>query len=164
VAEIVVFGFPKIKDADDALPTLDALQRERLIALVDWARVERHDDGKVDVRQGHNTTAAGAGGGALWGILIGMLFLMPFAGALIGGVFGALTGAVTDYGINDRFIHDVAAKLQPGTSALFLYVTQMTDDKVIGRLKDYQPTLIRTSLSNEAEQKLREAMQATVPA
>jgi uncharacterized membrane protein len=159
VPDLVVLGFPKMEIADEVVNKLDELHREGLIQLADWARVIRHDDGKVDVRQAHNTTAAGAAGGALWGMLIGLIFLMPLAGLAIGGAVGALTGRLADYGIDDKFVKDLAKQIQPGTSALFLYVVQATTDKVVDRLKEYQPTLLRTSLSQDAEEKLRAAIQ-----
>jgi len=74
MAELVVLGFSNMHAADDVMVTLDGLQRENLVQITDWARVVRHDEGKVDVRQGHSTAAAGAGTGALWGMLIGLLF------------------------------------------------------------------------------------------
>jgi uncharacterized membrane protein len=159
MADLVVLGFPTMSAADEVIPQLDSLQREQLLRLADWARVIRHDDGKVEVRQAHNTAAAGAASGALWGMLIGLIFLMPFVGALIGGATGALTGALSDYGIDDKFIKDLSQQIKPGTSALFLYVASATPDKVIDRLRQYQPTLLRTSLSQDAEERLRSAMQ-----
>ncbi|MBV9598941.1 MAG: DUF1269 domain-containing protein [Chloroflexi bacterium] len=132
--------------------------------MADWARVSRHEDGRVDIRQAHNTTGAGLTGGALWGALFGLIFLMPLAGMVIGGAIGALTGALSDYGINDRFIKDLGQQITPGHSALFLYVVKATPDKVIERLREYQPTLIRTTLSEDAEAKLRAAMEVKTPA
>jgi uncharacterized membrane protein len=161
MADLVVLGFPTMAAADEVIPQLDSLQREQLLQLADWARVIRHDDGKVEVRQAHNTTASGAAGGALWGMILGLIFLMPLAGALIGGAFGALSGALRDYGIDDKFVKDLGNQLKPGTSALFLYVVSATPDKVVDRLRDYHPTLLRTSLSRDAEERLRSAMQST---
>ena len=63
-------------------------------------------------------------------------------------------------GIDDKFIKDVGGQLKPRTSALFLNVVQATTDRVIGRLKQYQPTVLRTSLSHDVEDQLRSAMQA----
>jgi uncharacterized membrane protein len=164
VAEIIVLGFPSVEAADDVAPQLNAMQREGLIDLVDWARVARHPDGKVDIKQGHSTTAAGAAGGALWGMLFGLIFLMPLGGMVIGGATGALMGKLADYGIDDKFIKDLSKQIAPNTSALFLYVNRATSDKVIERLRPFQPKLLHTSLSQEAEDKLRTAMQSSTPA
>jgi uncharacterized membrane protein len=159
MAELVVLGFKDMPTADLAVTEVEAMQREQLITLADWARVIRREDGKVDVRQATNTAGAGAGGGAFWGLLFGLIFLMPFAGAAIGAAVGAIAGAMADIGIDDKFIKDLGKQITPGTSALFLYVTEATTDRVVERLRQYEPTVLRTSLSAEAEQKLRAQME-----
>jgi len=158
VPELIVLGFKNTTTADEVIPEVEAIQREQLLQLADWARVIRREDGKVDVRQATSTTGAGAAGGALWGMLFGLLFLMPLAGLAIGAATGALMGKLADYGIDDKFIKEVGSKITPGTSALFLYVVQATNDKVIERLRPYDPELLRTSLSADAEARLREAL------
>ncbi len=92
MAELIVLGFPRMETADKIVPELAVLNREGLIDLADWARVIRHEDGRVDERQGTCTTSAGAVSGALWGMLFGLLILSPIASALIGSVTGALIG------------------------------------------------------------------------
>jgi uncharacterized membrane protein len=161
--ELIVLSFDRIDTADNVVPEIQAMQREGLLDLADWARVIKRDDGKIDVRQATSTAGTGAAGGALWGLLFGLLFLMPLAGLAIGGITGALLGKLADYGIDDKFIKQVGSQITPGTSALFLYVVRATNDKVIERLKPYQPTLMRTSLSQDAEEKLRAAIQTPTP-
>ena len=154
--ELIVLGFSRSTAADEVIPEVQAMQRENLLQLADWARVIRREDGKVDIRQGAgSTTGTGAATGALWGMLFGLIFLMPFAGLAIGAASGALIGKLSDYGIDDKFIKDLGKQIQPGTSALFLYVVQATTDRVVDRLRSYEPTLLRTSLSEEAEARLR---------
>jgi uncharacterized membrane protein len=161
MAELIVLGFKDETTADTAIGELENMQRENLIVLADWARVIRRPDGKIDVRQATNTAGTGAAGGALWGTLFGLIFLMPLAGAAIGAATGALMGALSDYGIDDKFVKDIGQKITPGTSALFLYIVQATTDRVVDRLKELQPEILRTSLSQEAEEKLRQSMQQT---
>jgi uncharacterized membrane protein len=160
MAELVVLGFKDMVTADKVVTELEQMQREGLITLADWARLIRREDGKNDVRQAVNTAAGGALGGAFWGMLFGLLFLMPLAGAAIGAAVGALGGAMADIGIDDKFIKDVGSKITPGTSAVFLYVVQATTDRVIERLKQYNPEILRTSLSQDAEDKLKATMQS----
>jgi uncharacterized membrane protein len=144
--------------ADTVIPELQSMQREGLIELADWARVIRRPDGKIEVRQATSTAGMGAAGGALWGMLFGLLFLMPIAGLAIGAVTGAIMGKLADYGIDDKFIKEVGNQITPGSSALFLYVVRATTDKVIDRLRPFDPALLRTSLTEDAEERLREAM------
>jgi uncharacterized membrane protein len=164
VAELVVLGFKSVSTADEVVPQMQTLQAEGLINLVDWARVIRRPDGKIEVRQATSTTGAGAAGGALWGMLFGLLFLMPLAGLAIGAATGAIMGKLADFGIDDKFIKEVGSQITPGSSALFLYVAEVTTDKVLDRLRPYGPTLLRTSLSHDAEEQLRAAMQEQPPA
>ena len=160
MAELMVLGFKDMTTADQVIPELQAMQSEGIMQLADWARVIRRPDNKIEVRQAQSTTGAGAAGGALFGGLIGLLFLMPLAGAAVGAATGAIMGHFADYGISDKFIKDVGSQISPGSSALFMYVAQMTEDKAIERLKKFQPTLLRTSLSEEAEMRMRSAMES----
>jgi uncharacterized membrane protein len=60
---------------------------------------------------------------------------MPLAGAAIGAASGAIGGKLTDIGINDKWMKDVAAAIQPGTAALFLLIRKVTADKVLKGLR-----------------------------
>jgi uncharacterized membrane protein len=164
VAELIVLGFKNQSTADEVVPQLQTMQAEGILSLADWARVIRREDGKIDVRQAASTAGAGAAGGALLGMLLGLLFLMPLAGMAIGAATGAIAGKFADYGIDDKFIKELGNQIKPGTSALFLYVVQATPDKAIDRLKQYEPTVLRTSLSHDAEERLRAAMQVQTTA
>jgi uncharacterized membrane protein len=157
--DLIVLGFKDTTQADAAVTELEQLQREGLITMADWARVIRRPDGKTDVRQAVNTTGAGALGGTFWGMLFGLIFLMPLAGAAIGAATGALMGKFTDVGIDDKFIKGLGEQITPGTSALFVYVVQATADKVLERMRRFEPGVLRTSLSEDADARLRQALQ-----
>jgi uncharacterized membrane protein len=113
-----------------------------------------------------NTTKAGAVGGAFWGALIGLIFLMPLAGAALGAAGGAVGGALTDLGINDKFMKETAAAIQPGTAALFVLLRKVTADKVLEGLKGEGGTVLKTSLDHTKEAALQTALagvKAVVP-
>ena len=102
-----------------------------------------------------------------WGALIGLIFLMPLAGAALGAAGGAVGGALTDLGINDKFMKDTAAAIQPGTAALFVLIRKVTADKVLEGLKGEGGTVLKTSLDHTKEVALQAALagvQAAVPA
>jgi uncharacterized membrane protein len=61
--------------------------------------------------------------------------------------------------INDKFLNDVAAALQPGTAAVFALVRRSTPDKVQQALLPYEPTIVRTSLSTGEESELVRRLQ-----
>ena len=166
MSSLVMLGFDGLHTADEVLNKLRSLQQEYLIDLEDACVVERESDGKVHIKQAVNLTALGAasGGshGALWGMLFGLLFLNPLAGMAIGAVAGAgagaLSGSLSDYGIRDDFIKKIAETIPPNASALCILFRSVTEDKVIPVLEPYKPRVLRTSLSNEQESKLRLAL------
>jgi uncharacterized membrane protein len=160
VAELIVLGFKDMTTADEAVNELDQMQKESLISVADWARVIRRQDGKVDIRQAHSPAAAGALGGTFWGLLFGLIFFVPLFGLAIGAAMGAMTGALTDVGIDDKMIKDLGKQIVPGSSALFIFVIEATGDKVTERMRQYEPEVLRTSLSNDAEEKLKQALAA----
>lgn len=163
MSDLVVLGFDGLHTADEVLNKLRSLQKEHLIDLEDSCVVEREQDGQIHVKQAVNLTALGAktGGlwGALWGTLVGLLFMSPLAGlalgAAVGAGTGALSGSLADYGIDDDFVTNLGKTIPPGSSALFVLVRSATEDKVYPELEPFKPRVLRTSLSNEAEQKLK---------
>lgn len=96
-------------------------------------------------------------GAAFWGMFLGLLFLVPFLGAAIGAAMGALSTSMIDMGISDQFIDDVKKKVTPGTSALFLLMSDDSHvDRVKSALENLKPELVASNLSAEQEAKLRE--------
>jgi len=167
MAELVVIAFPTEAKAEEVRQKLFAMQKEYLIELGDAVIAVKNDQGSIKLNQLLNTTAAGAVSGAFWGSLIGLIFLMPVVGAAIGAASGAIGGKLTDIGINDKWMKDVAAAIQPGTAALFLLIRKVTADKVLERLKGEGGTVMQTSLDHTKEAVLQEALagiQATAPA
>src|SRR5499433_1237660 len=166
MSNLVVLDFDGMHTADEVLNKLRSLQKEYLIDLEDACVVEREKSGKVYLKQAVNLTRVGAatGGstGALWGAIVGLLFLNPLAGmalgALAGAGAGALSGSLTDYGIRDDFIKKLSQTIPAGSSALFVLFKSITEDKVLPEIEPYKPRVLKTSLSNEAEAKLKAAL------
>jgi uncharacterized membrane protein len=163
MSNLVVLGFDGIHTADEVLNKLRSLQKEYLIDLEDACVVERLENGQVFINQAVNLTALGAaaGGssGALWGALVGLLFLNPLAGMAIGAItgagVGALSGSLRDYGIRDDFVKKLGDTIPPKSSALFVLFRSATEDKVLAEIQPYKPRILKTSLSHEAEQRLK---------
>ena len=93
-----------------------------------------------------------------WGLLFGVLFFVPFFGLAIGAGLGALMGKVTKSGIDSAFQEQVRDLLKPGTSALFLMVEKVTPDKAVEALSKFGGTVLKTSLSKDAEKELQESL------
>jgi uncharacterized membrane protein len=159
LSNLVVMGFDSADKADLVLHKLASLQKEHLIDLEDAAVVVRGDDGKCQVKQAVNLTAAGAASGSFWGLLIGLLFMHPLLGVIAGTAAGAISGSLADFGINDAFIKELGETLQNGSSALFILVRKATPDKVIDEIRDYDAKILHTSLSIKEETALKEALE-----
>ena len=167
MSDLVVIAFPTEAKAEEVRQKLLAMQKEYLIELGDAVIAVKDSNGNIKLNQLINTTAAGAVTGAFWGSLIGLIFLMPLAGAALGAASGTLSGYLTDIGINDKWMKETAAAVQPGTAALFVLVRKVTADKVLDRLKGEGGTVLKTSLDHTKEAALQAALaevKAAVPA
>lgn len=161
MSDLVVIVYPTEARAEEMRQKIISLQKEYLIEIGDAAIAVMHEGGKVKLNQLLNTTALGAASGSFWGLLIGAIFLMPVFGVAIGAASGALGGALTDYGVNDGFMKELSANLQPGNAALFLLIKKMTGDKVLEAIKGTGGVVLKTSLDHSREQALRDALAGT---
>ena len=166
MSELVVVGFDNPEEADRVLVKLNSLQKEYLVDLEDAVVVVRDASGKVHLKQSVNLTAIGVTSGLLsggiCGGLVGLLFLNPLAGFAIGGAIGAgagaLSGSLSDYGIDDNFIKSLGETIPNNSSALFVLIRKVQPEKVMAELHGLQGRVIKTSLSPEQEEKLRQAL------
>ena len=158
MANFVAIQYDTAEKAEEVRKKLLKLQRDYLIDLEDAVVAVKDENGKVRLNQPVNLTAAGAVSGGFWGSLIGLLFLNPLLGAAVGAGAGAVSGALTDLGINDKFMKELAAGLQPNSSVLFLLVRKATPDKVLPEVREYGGKILQTNLSHESEARLQAAL------
>jgi uncharacterized membrane protein len=163
MSDLVVITYPDETMAAKVMTTLGQLQKEYLIDLDDAVYVTKDASGKVSLHQSSNLEAVGAASGALWGMLFGLLFFVPIAGLAIGATAGWLGGKFTDYGIDDKFVKQLSAAMGPNTSAIFAVVRRVSADKVVPEISRYGGTVMKTSLSKEAEERLQAALGSTLP-
>jgi uncharacterized membrane protein len=164
MSNLVGIAYPDEATAQEVARTLAELQTEHSIELDDLVVAVREDNGKVKLRQNFHPAAAGAAGGALWGGLIGLIFLAPLLGMAVGAAAGGASGALVDVGVDDKFMKELGSKLQPGGAALFVLVRRSTPDKVLPRVSQYGGDVLHTSLSEDAENTLRDALREGSPA
>ena len=158
MSNLVAIAFPDRATAEELMGKLATLQKEHAIELEDAVVVTRDDKGKVKLHQSNKLAAGGAVGGALWGGLIGLIFFVPLFGMAIGAATGAATGALTDVGVDDNFMKDLGAKLQPGGAAVIVLVHRSTPDKVLPEISRYGGEVIQSSLSDDVEAHLQAAL------
>jgi uncharacterized membrane protein len=151
MSDLVVIAFPTEAKAEEVQQKLLAMQKDYLIEMGDAVIAVKDANGHIKLNQLINTTAAGAVSGTFWGALIGLIFLMPLAGAAIGAASGAIGGALTDIGLDDKWMKETAAAIQPGTAPLFVLVRKVTADKVLEALKGEGGTVLKTSFDHTKE-------------
>jgi uncharacterized membrane protein len=159
VANLVAIAYDDLGTAQRVMGTVGELVKEHSLDVEDAVIVEKQQDDKIKLHQ-PSMAGAGAAGGALWGGLIGLIFLMPLFGMAIGAASGAMAGKASDYGIDDNFMKELGGKLQPGNAAIFVLVREATRDKVIPEISKYGGHVVQSSLSNEQEAALQEALDA----
>lgn len=72
---------------------------------------------------------------------------------------GAISGKLSDIGISDNFMKELGETFQPRTSALFVLVRKATPDKVLEELKEFKGKVLKTSLTKDKEEELRQVLE-----
>jgi uncharacterized membrane protein len=157
MANLVAIAYDDVDQAKQVTQTLGELMKEHSLELEDVVIVEHREDGKIKLHQ-PSMAGLGAAGGALWGGLIGLIFFVPLFGAAIGAASGAAAGALTDRGIDDNFMKELGDKLPQGGAAVFVLVREATADKVVPEVAKFGGHVIQSSLSNEQETALQDAL------
>ena len=158
MADLIAIGYPDETTAIQAEEEAQRLAADLIIQPDAIAAIVRTKDGKFKVTTNHHVVGAGASYGMLWGLLFGVLFFVPVFGMAIGAGLGALMGKLEKSGIDKEFQKQVRGLLQPGTSALFLVVEKVTPDKAVEALSKYGGTVLKSSLTREAERELQEEL------
>jgi uncharacterized membrane protein len=161
MADLIAIGYPDETTAALASEEVMRLSQDLIIEPDAVATIVRDKEGKYHVSTSHHPVGGGATWGMFWGLLFGMLFFVPVFGMAVGAGLGALFGKIEKSGIDKQFQQQVRDMIQPGTSALFVVVEKVTPDKAVEGLSQYGGTVLKSSLSKEAESELQEALHGT---
>jgi uncharacterized membrane protein len=132
--DLTIFTFNSTTGAEAMLKTLQDLQNDNFIEIMDAVTVIKDSAGHVQVYQPLEIgPGKGAAFGALTGTIVGLLG--GPSGALVGLVSGAVTGgaaaAVIESGLPQDDIRAMAVdELRPGESALMVYVDEVWMDQL----------------------------------
>ena len=157
MSNLVAIAYDDVDQAQEVTNTLGQLMKEHSIELEDAVIVEHRPGGKIKLHQ-PSMAGLGAASGALWGGLIGLIFFVPLFGLAIGAASGAAAGALSDHGIDDKFMKELGNKLPEGGAAVFVLVREATADKVVPEISRFGGHVIQSSLSNDQETALQEAL------
>src|SRR6476620_2198757 len=158
MSTLIAIGYPDETTATAAADKAEELASELIIQPDAIAVIRRDVNGKYHVTTSHHPVAGGTTWGMFWGLLFGLLFFVPVFGMAIGAGLGALMGKVEKVGIDKQFEARVRDLLQPGTSALFLVVEKVTPDQAVEALSKFGGTVLKSSLSKDAEAELQEEL------
>lgn len=161
MSDLIAIGYPDETTAARAAETARELAADLVIEPDAIATIVRDKEGSFHVGTSHHPVGAGASWGVFWGLLFGVLLFVPVLGMAVGAGLGALMGKVAKSGIDQSFQDQVRDLLQPGTSALFLIVEKVTPDKAVDALSEYGGTVLKSSLSKDAEAQLQDALHGT---
>jgi len=158
VSTIIVITFDNAEEAPKVRETLRQVEHGGYLNLDDSAVVVRDEDGKFHTKdQLDRGIKTGAGLGAILGLFIALVFA-PLAGLILGAALGGLIGKTFDLGISKKFIKDVEAEMQPGTSAIFFIVRDADPAMALAALKPYKGTVYHTSLDPDDEEHLQKIL------
>jgi uncharacterized membrane protein len=157
LTDMLVLAFDGEDTASKVKDKLIDLDKQYLLGLDQVVEVVRKSDGQVKIKQEHRFTGIAALGGAFWGLLVGIIFFIPVVGVAVGAITGAIVGHFAHYGISKDFMKQIEQAVQPGDSALFILAENVKIDRVVPMLEPFHPRVLRTSLSLDQEQKLKEA-------
>ena len=153
--DLIAIGYDDTTTALSAMDEVGHLAQDLIIQPDAVAAIIRNQDGKFRTVTNQHEVGAGATWGMFWGLLFGILFFVPIFGMAIGAAFGALGGKMAKDSISKDFQDQVREALQPGTSALFMVVEQMSTDKALDGLSKFGGNVIKTSLSDEDEAEIQ---------
>jgi len=153
---LLVITFKNIDGAGQVLEALEAEEHDHDISLDDTAVVRKDQDGTIHVdNEVDRGVKVGAIGGGLLGLVVGFLFGGPIASLALGTIAGALGGDLANLGIDQRFIDDVSAELEPGGSALFVMVREADPEATAAALAPFEGQIYYTNLPSDTEAELR---------
>ena len=156
---LAVWRFPAPGAAEDALPQLERIVGECSAGVDDAALVSWPPGRRTPATRDLGTlTGPGRLWHGFWGMFLGLIFLTPLAGPAFGAAAGALAGSRADFGVADDFVKRVRESVTPGTSAIFLLSARACADHVAVGLDGLAVEVLRSELSVEQEQYLRDAL------
>lgn len=157
MTDMIVLAFNTEEGADKAKEKVIEVGSQYMFGLHQMVEVVRKADGQVKIKEEPRLTGLAALGGAFWGLLVGFIFFIPLVGIAVGAATGALFGHLEKYGFSKAFMDQIKEAVQPGNSALFLVADNVKVDRLTPALASLNPKVLRTTLSAEQEEKLRQA-------
>jgi uncharacterized membrane protein len=159
MSSLLALVFDNPFTAEEARVTLHRMGANGLNDIDETALLVKEKNGKVRVSQDFIMITHERGAGhALGLVLAAVAETMP--GIVLGQTGLQLIRKLTDNGITNRFINQIRAELQPGTSTLLLLVRSDRErrQKIIEFMRYFKPKLVETDLPRELEDDVYESL------
>jgi uncharacterized membrane protein len=157
--ELILAVYPDPDRAPDVLKVLQRQIADKSLQVRDAAAICRDAQGRTTISEPFDVSA---GQGSLFGAIVGGVvgLLGGPAGMVVGAVAGAATGGLvakgTDQGFEDRFLGEIKAALQPGSSALLALVEEPWSQALVEALSEPRMRLLRNVLKEDVIKRLTE--------
>lgn len=157
-SNIVIVTFEDMETAGQVLKSIEAMDKENLVALKDAAVLVKDENGKVEVKETEDvSTRRGVVTGGTLGLIVGLIVGGPVGGLVVGGALGALAAKKIDLGISDDKIVAFEEEMKNGTSSLFLQFTSAEKKEwLIALVRDSGGKIVEIELSDDAELDINE--------
>ncbi|MFD8204941.1 DUF1269 domain-containing protein [Streptomyces sp. NPDC059695] len=164
MSELIVIGYDDHAAATKAFREVQRLRDDHVVDLNGLAVVRVDEDGEthVDTPARKEEIAVSATAGALWGMVFGMLILTPGIG-VVGAALGGLIGKLTQMGVDSGFRKKVSDLLAPGSAAVVIMASKITEDRFAAAMEPFGGTVLKTSLPAESERELAEQLAGPTP-
>ncbi|ROQ26860.1 putative membrane protein [Streptomyces sp. PanSC19] len=164
MSELIVIGYDGHEVATKAFKAVQALRDDHVVELKGLAvvRVDQDGDTHVDTPARREEIALSATAGALWGMVLGILVLTPGIG-VVGAALGGIIGKLTQMGVDNGFRKKVSDLLEPGSAAVVILASKITEDRFAAAMEPFGGTVLKTSLPEESERELAEQLAGPAP-
>jgi|ERR1043165_4225447 uncharacterized membrane protein len=165
-AHLWAVGFDDVARADQVREKITELgwgagRADKYLVLLDIAVVIRRPDGSFLFKPEHNGAAENIVGTTILGCLAGLMFGAPVTGAAIGTLLGGV-GVATNaaVGIDDNFVREVKALMQPGSSFLFVLDEVGDMDVILHAIRGLGGKIVKTNVDLDQAKLIQSALSA----
>ena len=157
MAAVLAIGYPDEGTAAQAAAQLRKLRSDLGLEPDAFAVITHTAQGEYRATTSHCSVEEGGGWGMLWGLLFGLSFFVPVCGVAVGLDRGRVLGKIEKSGINRAFQQQVRDMVTPGSSALFLLVSDADAERALALL-GARGHVVEVPLSDQQEARLRQAI------
>jgi uncharacterized membrane protein len=161
-AHLWAIGYDDVARAEQLRSEMIKLGNKHTLTLLDTAVAVRHRDGVVTLDGEPLEPALNFGGHSFASFLAGLaLAAPPLTGAAVDSLTRGTGGAAAEVGIDEAFIDEVKAQMQPGSSALFLLDHEGDMEETLQGIRGLGGTVLKTNVDVTRARLIQSTLAAT---